>query len=90
MLNRLTHTALRLACYRADAAFRGQSLQLEKVQRQKLKQILTQVAAAQPSARTLIPCYEEFAAHQPVTRYAQWQERIHAQRRGESALTSHL
>mgnify|MGYP000588364479 CR=1 FL=1 len=40
MLNRLTHTALRLACYRADAAFRGQSLQLEKVQRQKLKQIL--------------------------------------------------
>ena len=42
MLNRLTHTALRLACYRADAAFRGQSLQLEKVQRQKLKQILTQ------------------------------------------------
>ena len=88
MLNRLTHTALRLACYRADAAFRGQSLQLEKVQRQKLKQILTQVAAAQPSARALIPCYEEFAAHQPVTRYAQWQERINAQRRGESALTT--
>lgn len=88
MLNRLTHQALRLACYRADAAFRGQTKQLEQVQRQKLKQILTQVAAAQGSARTLTPSYEEFATHQPISRYAQWQERIHAQRRGESALTT--
>jgi len=88
MLNRLTHQALRLACYRADAAFRGQSQQLEKVQRQKLAQILGQVAAAQSSVRAPVPSYEQFALQQPVTRYAQWQERIHAQRRGESALTS--
>jgi hypothetical protein len=68
MLNRLTHKALRLACYRADAAFRGQSLQLEKVQRQKLKQILTQVAAVQPSTQMSFSCYEEFAASISLSR----------------------
>ena len=88
MLKRLTHQALKLACLRADRAFRGQSQQFEQVQRHKLQQILQQVANAQGKARSLVPTWEEFSQYQAVTRYAQWQEKIHAQRRGESRLTS--
>lgn len=88
MLKRLTHQALKLACLRADRDFRGQGQQLEQVQRQKLQHMLQQVASVQNKARSLIPTWEEYAHQQPVTRYAQWQEQIHAQRRGESRLTS--
>ncbi len=88
MLNRLTHQALQWACRRADQSFRGQSQQLEVVQRQKLAQILTQVAAAQGKSKTANYSWEQFAIHQPVTRYGQWQDAINAQRRGESLLTT--
>ena len=80
MLKRLTHQALKLACARADRNFRGQGKQLEQVQRQKLQQTLQQVANVQGKTRSLVPTWEEFAHQRPVTRYAQWQEQIHAQR----------
>lgn len=88
MFTRLTHQALQWACRRADHSFRGQSSQLESVQRQKLKQILSQVNAAKPKSHQHSESWEQFSAQQPVSRYGQWQEAINAQRRGESLLTN--
>jgi hypothetical protein len=88
MLNRLTHQALQLACHRSDRAFRGQRHDLESVQRQKMAKILAQVSAANGRLSPANMSWEEFALQQPVTRYGQWQDAIHAQRRGESLLTT--
>ena len=46
LLNRLTHRALRLACWRGDLQFRRQCYSLEKVQRDRLARLLRQTPLA--------------------------------------------
>ncbi|MDP2228447.1 MAG: GH3 auxin-responsive promoter family protein [Moraxellaceae bacterium] len=85
MLTSLTHRALRLACWRADRVFRAQRDDIERVQRHKLSQLLAQSA---PQSG-LLPgaSWEDFRDSLPLTRYADWQTRIAAQREGRDALS---
>ncbi|MES2917547.1 MAG: GH3 auxin-responsive promoter family protein [Pseudomonadota bacterium] len=85
MLGRLTHQALRLACLRGDRRFAGQRHQLEKVQREKLAQILRQVPL---DGRPAIASWEDFRERFPLTRYADWRDRIDAQRAKGPSITS--
>jgi hypothetical protein len=83
MLNRLTHQALRLACLRGDRRFAGQRDRLEAVQRAKLAQLLAQLPEA---SRAGIDSWEAWRDRLPLTRYADWRDRINAQRGGGAAL----
>lgn len=82
MLTRLTHQALIWACRREDRAFRQQAGDLEKVQRQKLAQLL------QATGRDAAQSWEAFRDAEPVTRYRDWHARISAQREGGQRLSS--
>jgi hypothetical protein len=84
MLTALTHRALRLACWQADRRFSAQRHQLEQVQRHKLGELLARVSHASgmaPAAR-----WEDFRDNLPLTRYAEWKERIQGQRDGRQQL----
>jgi hypothetical protein len=82
MLNRLTHQALRLACWQGDRRFHRQRDELERVQRAKLQQLLRRIEL--PGAG--ISSWEEFRARLPLTRYGDWRARIDAQRLGRERL----
>lgn len=83
LLNRLTHRALRLACWRGDLQFRRQCYSLEKVQRDRLARLLRQTPLA---GRQAVASWEDFRERLPLTRYADWRERIETQRRGGERL----
>lgn len=85
MLNRLTHQALRLACLRGDRRFSGERHQLEKVQREKLAQVLRQVPL---NGRPAIASWEAFRERVPLSRYADWRDRIDSQRSSGPRLTN--
>lgn len=84
MLNRLTHQALRLACWGGKRRFQGQSHLLERVQREKLQKLLRQVPQGDGP---VIASWESFRERLPLTRYADWRERIEAQRQGRDHLS---
>lgn len=84
MINRLTHQALRLACWGGNRRFQGQSHELERVQRAKLQKLLQQVPL---HGRPAIASWEHFRERMPLTRYADWRERIEAQRQGNERLS---
>ena len=85
LLSQLSHQALHMACLRADLRFRGQRDQLEQVQRQRLKQVLSQ--ACLPEGWPCPDSYEQFAAQIPLTRYSDWRAAIDAMRTGQAPLT---
>lgn len=84
MLNRLTHQALRLACLRGDLRFAGQRNALEQVQRDKLRRLLRHVPV---SGRPVIPSWEAYREMVPLTRYADWRDRIDRQRSGGARIS---
>lgn len=83
MLRRLTHQALRLACWQGDRRFAGQRDQLEAVQRERLARLL---AALPEAGRAGIDSWERWRDTLPLTRYADWRDRVNAQREGGAAL----
>lgn len=85
MLNRLTHLALRLACWRGDQRFRAGSHSLEQVQRTRLARILGQIEL--PEGEAPVTSWEEFRTRFPLTRYADWRDRVEAQRQGGKPLS---
>ena len=85
ILTPASHHALQLACRRADRRFSQERFHLERIQREKLQQILNQ--AVWPAGQHRPRTYEEFAAALPLTRYRDWKPRIEAMRDGDSALS---
>ncbi len=68
-----SHQVLEFACRKAFNRYRQQANDLEMVQRQKLDQFLKQHTSKSLS-------YESFAEHYPLTRYADWKEKIEQSR----------
>lgn len=85
MLRRLTHQALRLACWQGDRRFAGQRDQLEAVQRERLARLL---AALPEAARAGVTSWETWRDKLPLTRYADWRDRVNAQREGGAPLVN--
>lgn len=85
MLNRLTHQALRLACWQSDRRFAGQRHDLERVQREKLQRLLRRVPRA---GSPVIASWEAFREQVPLSRYSDWRDRIDGQRSGGQHLTA--
>lgn len=84
MLSRLTHQALRLACWQGDRRFAGQRDALERVQRAKLAQLLRDIPL---QGRPAIASWEAFRERVPLSRYSDWRDRIDGQRSGGAVLT---
>lgn len=81
MFTRIAQSVLYLSCLNSARKFRNGRFSLEKVQREKLTELLKQIKTDQP-----INSWEEFAAIYPVTRYADWHEPITQQRQQEKSL----
>lgn len=84
MLSRLTHQALRLACWQGDRRFAGQRHAIERVQRDKLAQLLRDLPL---DGRPAIASWEAFRERVPLSRYGDWRDRIDGQRSGGPMLT---
>lgn len=85
MLTMLVQHALHAACWFSARKFFQQRDNLEQVQRQKLTQLLKLINSQQTHS---INSWEEFRTTFPVTRYADWQEKIEQQRLGTSNLVN--
>lgn len=82
---RASHVALSLNCLQADRRFQKQRNQLEKTQRQRLASILASSTLCQQHG---IDSYEAFREAFPVSRYADWRQRITQARTRELPLSS--
>ncbi|OTG72304.1 GH3 auxin-responsive promoter [Acinetobacter sp. ANC 4169] len=71
-----SHQVLEFACRKAFKRYRQQANDLEMVQRQKLDQFLKQHTSQSLN-------YENFAEQYPLTRYADWKEKIEQSRQSE-------
>lgn len=85
LITPLSHRVLKLFCRQTDQRFQKQKNALQQVQHQKLDQILKTSTLAQAAG---VKDYEQFRQHFPVTRYAQWREKIHECRAQQSVLST--
>ena len=73
------HQILELACKKAYRTFHQQSGHMENVQREKLKELMNDLSLS----------YEAFAKKFPITRYADWKEKIDESRKSGKNLLNH-
>ena len=76
-----SHQVLNLACKKAFKRYIRQSNQLETVQRRKLNHFLRRIESSSAMR------YEQFAEQYPLTRYADWKNKIeHSRQSGENQM----